>query len=86
MVDVHPITLYAFIQFLARVATLAGIDVGVRQGDLLDDYVLISVHPAQHPVKQCLGVALPAGTSGKGENFDRHSSFLVAAMLKKVGF
>jgi hypothetical protein len=29
---------------------------------------------------------MPAGTSGKGEDFDRHSSFLVVAMLKKVGF
>jgi hypothetical protein len=86
MVDVHPITLYAFIELFTGITSPAGIDICFIKGDFLYDNVRVSDHTAQHPVKQRLGVTIPAGTSGKGEDFDRHSSFLVAAMLKKVGF
>ena len=76
----------SFIEFLARIASPAGIDICFIKGDFLYDNFRVSDHTAQHPVQQRLGVTMSAGTSGKGEDFDWHSSFLVVAMLKKVGF
>jgi hypothetical protein len=78
--------LYAFVELFTGIASPAGIDICIIKSDFLYDNVRVSDHTAQHPVQQRLGVTIPSGTSGKGEDFDRHSSFLVAAMLKKVGF
>jgi hypothetical protein len=86
MVDVHSITLYTFIEFFTGIASPAGIDICFIKRDFLYDNVRVSDHTAKHPVKQRFGVSIPSWTSGKGKDFDRHSSFLVAAMLKKVGF
>jgi hypothetical protein len=52
MIGIHAITLHAFIQFLARIAPFAGIDIGIRQGNFFNDYILVSAHPAQYPVQQ----------------------------------
>ena len=52
MVDIHAITLHAFIQFLARIAPFTGIDIGIRQRNFLNDYILVSAHPVQYPVQQ----------------------------------
>jgi hypothetical protein len=52
MVDIHAITLHAFIQFLARIAPFTGIDIGIRQRNFFNDYILVSAHPVQYPVQQ----------------------------------
>jgi hypothetical protein len=86
MVGVHPVTLYTFIELFTGIASPAGIDICFIKRDFIYDNVRVCHHAAKHPVKQCLGITIPSWTSGKGKNFDRHSSFLVVATLKKVGF
>src|SRR5665647_1456008 len=85
MVDIHTITLYTFVEFFAGVAPFTVMDICLIHGDFLNNNFGVSDHTFQHPVQQGLGITMPAGTSGKGEDFDRHSIFL-GAMLKKVGF
>jgi hypothetical protein len=76
MVDIQTITLYTFVEFFAGVAPFTGIDICLIQGNFLNNNFGVSDHTFQHPVQQGLGVTMPAGTSGKGEDFDRHSIFL----------
>jgi hypothetical protein len=86
MVDIHAISLYAFIELFTGIASTTGVDISFIKGDFFYDNVRVSDHTTQHPVQQRIGVTVPSGTSGKGEDFYRHSSFLVAAMLKKCWF
>ena len=65
MPDIHPIALDALVEFFARVAPPAGIDIGLGQRDLLDSDVLFSCHGCKHPIEQRLRIAKPARAAGQ---------------------
>jgi hypothetical protein len=76
MIDVHPIMLYTFIELFTGIASTTGVDICFIKGDFFYDNVRVSDHTFQYPVQQSLGITMPPGTSGEGEDFDRHSIFL----------
>jgi len=72
VVNVHPVALDALVEFLARVAPPAGIDICLDERDLLDRDVRLGGHGGKRPVKQGLRIAVPARASGKREDFYGH--------------
>lgn len=76
MEGVHVVPLDAFIQDLAGVAAPAGVDRDLVEGHLLDGDIRLFGHGSEDPVKEGLGVPVPPGARGKGEDLVGHAFML----------